>query len=338
MNDLLLGVGLPILQICARECAYLVTCQLVVYKDAIQTSLLNRIVTIFMRILALTLLLWSPGQASSSSMPGPWLSVVYPPSIVVSVLALHRSYPVSLVTVTTVLTFYKRHCQFKEITSSNPSLSRSRYIRLMIISSTEMFLTIPLGTYYIVYNAKSGVTPYTGWTDIHSHYSSVLQIAAFIWKNDSAAVTGLELYRWSLIFCSFIFFAFFGFADEARQHYRRVYTTLASRIGYSTFTLQGSSHAYVVYLLRSVRRGSLGLIVIFVLQYIVSPLREEQGRHCLCSHNGRPDRQAEVQPLICRPTFDCTIYCPHHRLQERSQDRGVFTFEQHGICLCGELY
>jgi hypothetical protein len=208
--------------------------------------------------------------------------------------------------------FYKRHRQFKEITSSNPGLSRSRYIRLMVISSTEMFITIPLGTYYIVYNAKSGVLPWKSWADTHSHYSVVLQIAGFIWKNDPAAVTGLELFRWSLIFCSFIFFAFFGFADEARQHYRRVYTTLASRIGYSTFTLQGSSHAYVVYPSCSVRPGSLGL---YRLQYIVSPFREEQGRRqYLCSHNGQLCGQAEIQRLIRRPSLNDTIYFPHHRL------------------------
>ena len=58
---------------------------------------------------------------------------------------------------------------------------------------------------------------------------------------------GLEVFRWSLVLCAFVFFALFGFADEARQHYRLVYTTLASRIGYSTFTLHGSSHACVVY-------------------------------------------------------------------------------------------
>ena len=227
-------------------------------------------------------------------------------------------YPVSLVAVTTVYTFYKRHRQFKEITSSNPGLSRSRYIRLMAISSTELFVTIPLGTYYIVYNAKNGVTPWISWANTHSNYSTVNQIAAFIWKNDPAAVTGLELYRWSLIFCSFVFFAFFGFADEARQHYRRVYTTLASHIGYSTFTLQGSSHAYVVVLshtiLSSVHLLRCSSSLSGSLQYIVSPLREEQGRHHrLCSHDGRNDRQAEIQRLIRRPKFNDTIYFPRHR-------------------------
>jgi pheromone a factor receptor len=155
--------------------------------------------------------------------------------------------PVSLVTATTIYTFYKRHRQFKEMFSSSSGLSRSRYFRLMAISACELCGTIPLGTFYIVYNAKAGVIPYVSWAHTHSNYSSVNQIAGFIWKNDPTTVFGLELYRWSLILCSFLFFALFGFADEARQHYRRAYTSLASRIGYSTFTLQGSSHVCVVY-------------------------------------------------------------------------------------------
>jgi pheromone a factor receptor len=34
--------------------------------------------------------------------------------------------------------------------------------------------------------------------------------------------------------CAFVFFAFFGFAEEARQNYRRVFTSLAGRVGYLT--------------------------------------------------------------------------------------------------------
>jgi hypothetical protein len=199
--------------------------------------------------------------------------------------------------------------------SSNPGLSRSRYFRLMAISGVEICGTIPLGTFLLVSNARSGVTPYVSWAYTHSNYSTVHQIAGFIWKNDPTAAANLELSRWALVLCSFIFFALFGFADEARQHYRRVYTTLVSRIGYSTFTLRGSSHACVVYLLCSVRLGSLVFYRYPVLQCSVSPVHEEQGRHqCLCSHNGQHDRQAEIQRLIRRPTFNDTIYFPQHRL------------------------
>jgi pheromone a factor receptor len=110
----------------------------------------------------------------------------------------------------------------------------------MALSATELLGTIPLGTYFIVINAKAGVKPWKGWAFAHSHFSHVIQIPSVVWRKDPG---GIETYRWSLVACAFIFFGFFGFADEARQHYRRLYTSIASRIGYSTFTHHGSSDA-----------------------------------------------------------------------------------------------
>jgi pheromone a factor receptor len=149
-------------------------------------------------------------------------------------------------TVLTIYTFYKRHNQFKQVMSSNRNLNSGRYFRLMALSTIEILGTIPLATYYIVYNARNDLLPWGSWTNIHYDYGRVVQYANFVWKNDPNFLFGMEIYRWSLVACAFIFFAFFGFADEARQHYRLVYTTLASRIGISTTTsgtLHGSSHA-----------------------------------------------------------------------------------------------
>jgi pheromone a factor receptor len=126
---------------------------------------------------------------------------------------------------------------------AHSQLNRGRYLRLMALSATEIIGTIPLGTYFIVNNAMSGVTPWRGWAYTHSHYSHVFEVPNSVWKTNSLSSGGLETYRWSLVACAFVFFAFFGFADEARQHYRRFYTSIASRIGYTSFTLHGSSDA-----------------------------------------------------------------------------------------------
>ncbi|KAF8468717.1 pheromone A receptor-domain-containing protein [Russula ochroleuca] len=114
-------------------------------------------------------------------------------------------------------------------------LSRGRYVRLIALSATEILGTIPFGTYFIVTNAKIGVQPWKSWADTHSNYSKVIQVPSIVWENDPNLAGGLEIFRWSLVACAVIFFAFFGFADEARQHYRLVYTFIASSIGYSTF-------------------------------------------------------------------------------------------------------
>jgi pheromone a factor receptor len=128
-----------------------------------------------------------------------------------------------------------------------PGLSRGRYFRLMAIGAVEVLGTIPLGTYFIVCNAKQGVKPWKSWADTHSNYSEVNQVAGFIWKNIPSVALALEVSRWSLVACAFLFFALFGFADEARLHYRRAYMWLAARLGFPTLPLHGPSHAYVVH-------------------------------------------------------------------------------------------
>src|SRR5713101_5475199 len=131
------------------------------------------------------------------------------------------------------------------------SLFHSLYVSV-VTSQPPVFKllgTIPVGTYFIVSNVKIGVIPWRGWAAMHSYNSSVAQVAGFIWGNDPVASRSLELFRWSLVECAFIFFAFFGFAGEAREHYYRLYKSLAGRIGKSTSTPHRAPHACVVLLI-----------------------------------------------------------------------------------------
>ena len=124
--------------------------------------------------------------------------------------------------------------------------NRGRYLRLMAISFIEILGTVPMGTFYIVSIAKTGLVPWEGWARMHSHYSEVGQVAGFIWRNNPVASRNLELFRWSLVLCAFLFFALFGFAGEAREHYYRLYKSLARRIGKSTSTPHRAPLACVV--------------------------------------------------------------------------------------------
>ena len=150
-----------------------------------------------------------------------------------------------LVSVMAICAFYKRRRNHMQLISS---ADRGRYIRLMAISSIDMLGTIPLGTFYIVSSAKGGVIPWKSWAHVHSHYSEVVQVAGFIWKNIHVASVNLEMFRWSLVACSFIFFALFGFSCEAREHYYRLYQLLARSIGKSTSTPHAVPTACVVHL------------------------------------------------------------------------------------------
>lgn len=118
----------------------------------------------------------------------------------------------------------------------------------MALAGVDMLCSIPIGTYTLVSAANGGVHPWISWDNVHSNYSRVSQVPAFIWQENRSTYEGIEEFRWITVACSLYFFVFFGFADEARRHYRLVYTSLASRIGISTTstTLHGSSHAYVM--------------------------------------------------------------------------------------------
>ena len=197
--------------------------------------------------------------------------------------------------------------------SATPGLTRNRYIRLMCVSAMEIMGTIPLGTLYIVKNARLGVVPWPGWAKTHENYSVVYQVPASIWKNDHDSLFALEMYRWSLVLCAFLFFALFGFADEARRHYRLVYESIASHIGYSASGLHGSSHGYVI---QSIYRSIATHYCPLSLQYFICPFRKEKRPYfCHCRQEGWREAGFEHLAHRRRQVFDPVHF--NHQWQQK---------------------
>jgi hypothetical protein len=138
----------------------------------------------------------------------------------------------------TIRNFWKRGKAMREVLSMHSNLNQGRYIRLMALAAMEMFATIPLSIYIIYSNATLGGAPlpWVSWEDTHSGFSKVDQFPSVLWEDDSRIVINLELQRWLTVACAFVFVAFFGFADEARRHYRAAYTSLASHLGVTTIS------------------------------------------------------------------------------------------------------
>ena len=82
--------------------------------------------------------------------------------------------------------------------------------------------------------------PWISWEDTHLDYYVVRQFPSVAWRPISAVAVGLELSRWLSVLAAFSFFAFFGFAEEARKRYRLAYSFASSRLGLAEF---GSSRA-----------------------------------------------------------------------------------------------
>lgn len=126
--------------------------------------------------------------------------------------------------------FRVRQTQFKELLSSNASLTQNRYFRLMALATTELICTLPLSIYIVVLNIQNGISPYLGWDDLHFGFSRVDQIPFVIWSLDHGLVVALQLARWLVVACALVFFIFFGFAEEARKHYRALFERILKHI------------------------------------------------------------------------------------------------------------
>jgi len=171
MTDLCIGLGIPILQMILQ---YVVSGRrYLLFED------------------------FCPYPATVGMLPSFFLVLAWP--VAISVISFVYG-------VRATYAFYKRRQQLKEIMSCNPGLNRGRYFRLMALSSIDIFATIPLATYYMVNDVKRGVRPWISWEDTHSYYSRVIPVPALIWKNDPDVAQVLEMYRWSLVLCAFVFF------------------------------------------------------------------------------------------------------------------------------------
>ncbi|THH33304.1 hypothetical protein EUX98_g915 [Antrodiella citrinella] len=133
--------------------------------------------------------------------------------------------------VLTLRAFFRRRAAFAQYLASNPSLTTNRYFRLMALASTELMCTIPISSYGLYLNLSAApMHPWISWADTHFDYWQVNQVPAAVWRQDSNASVAFELSRWAAPFCAFVFFAYFGFAAEARKNYSTLLLPVTSRL------------------------------------------------------------------------------------------------------------
>lgn len=107
----------------------------------------------------------------------------------------------------------------------------------MALATIELICTTPFAAYSIYLNATTEpIQPYISWSDTHFNYSHVEQFPATIWRLNHQRVVSLELSRWMVVVCSFIFFLFFGFAAEARRHYEATFASIMKALPFRRAT------------------------------------------------------------------------------------------------------
>ena len=83
--------------------------------------------------------------------------------------------------------------------------------------------------------------PYVSWASAHAGFLTIVSVPSTEWKAIPFFAGSLEMSRYALVFCAFVFFAFFGFADEARRNYRLAYASVVMWVGLfmGTLTVNG---------------------------------------------------------------------------------------------------
>lgn len=125
--------------------------------------------------------------------------------------------------------FWIRRLSFaRHLSSSNSALTPSRYFRLMSMSLFQMFWGSGLTAFNMWFTLKGGLRPWTGWADVHFNFSRVgLFPIALI---PPRIVTYTYILWWSTPVSTIIFFAFFGFGQDAVKEYRACFSWLKRKV------------------------------------------------------------------------------------------------------------
>ena len=107
------------------------------------------------------------------------------------------------------------------------------YLRILILASVDLLMTLPLGIVSVALNVKASFVEgslswYSGWTAVHSDWKP-----EGIYYTDQAA-SGLSymaagyLNYWSSPILAFVIFGLFGVTPEARATYCRIIRAIGS--------------------------------------------------------------------------------------------------------------
>ncbi|KIO22104.1 hypothetical protein M407DRAFT_79537 [Tulasnella calospora MUT 4182] len=129
--------------------------------------------------------------------------------------------------------FLKQRKQFSDfLQSADSGLTIGRYFRLMALAATEIICSLPTSIYVMVTNLKNGIHPWISWADTHLNFNRV-EFMPFGWfKLYPSAWILINLSRYMLPVCSFLFFVYLGMSGESGTFYRGQSWRLARLLGF----------------------------------------------------------------------------------------------------------
>ncbi|THH33275.1 hypothetical protein EUX98_g924 [Antrodiella citrinella] len=135
-------------------------------------------------------------------------------------------------------TLFRRRKLLKELTSDNTSgLTFNRYIRLSIMSFTQLACVFPLIMFILIFLVPQLMAPYKGFKAQHAMLSQVdiYQLDAWFDSAGEASYmrTIFETTYWLFISASLCFFGIFCFSASMKTFYRKAYGAALKLVGRS---------------------------------------------------------------------------------------------------------
>ncbi|KAG8791247.1 a-factor receptor [Serendipita sp. 399] len=127
---------------------------------------------------------------------------------------------------------FRHQKEMSKVFVSSQKNSETKYYRLLLMTFVLTLLHLPIILFIMFHNiVEVGVVPWISWEDTHSDYMRIAYLSRTIIETIPDFVMMASLSYWSIAFCGFSYFAFFGTGTEARRQYRMVLEEGARRLG-----------------------------------------------------------------------------------------------------------
>ncbi|KAI0310628.1 GPCR fungal pheromone mating factor [Amylostereum chailletii] len=136
-----------------------------------------------------------------------------------------------------VWSFYKHQRRLNEFarTTDPNSCTRSRFLRLLLIASFDVLVTLPCGVLNLVMNVKGGPLSHfwEGWSIVHSPAEWPAHLApASLWRQNPWYRAMVAFDQWANVVLALAFFVLFGITHQSRALYARAFWAVAGVVGW----------------------------------------------------------------------------------------------------------
>ncbi|KAI0316922.1 GPCR fungal pheromone mating factor [Amylostereum chailletii] len=133
-----------------------------------------------------------------------------------------------------VIVLYRHYKELNQFTSSEITLTRSRYLRVFAIGSLDILFSLPIGISTISQASVQGRSApfWPGFDVVHRDFTPVL-LPAEIWKEKTVTRLSVRASQYVNVVSGVLIFVLFGLSGESRELYRRAFWRMARVVGWA---------------------------------------------------------------------------------------------------------